>query len=495
MGIGIESAFQENPWLLCLLGIVLCPFLEVSSLRALTRPLLGLLIGSASFWYASASYQFANFPESGKEGVALLKIEQLNYKASGHVPTWIYRGKIKQFWPEGNNKETDADVETISLKNVPFTLILNKHASARALADQNYLVKGRITPSYGRRVVIKPASQTPWVPVPNTASLAEWRHKAKSNVSDWIQKNYQSADAASFLAGLLIGEFDDPQLVRDFGRFGLLHLLAISGFHFSILAQLLGTLGRILFKPKILAFILMGALSGYFFFLGWGPSILRAWMTILIFYGGSFNARVSSPLNSLGIALLFSLICDPLLLENLGFQFSFLTTAAILTFSKTSAAIVERIFPKREREIYNTMPLVSRHAYILLNFTMSSLVLTMATTIVALPISLYYFQQFPLLSLISNLFFPFLVSISMILMLLGILFSPLPMLSSQFHLLNDYFTSFILNLTYNIPEDWDIIITTPPFPPYYVIIFVALIFIWHIYSQKSINQLQLSPNR
>src|ERR1700722_20309854 len=60
------------------------------------------------------------------------------------------------------------------------------------------------------------------------------------------------------------------------------------------------------------------------------------------------------------------------------------------------------------------------------------------------------------MSLLYNLFFPFLVSISMLLLLLGMGISLfLPPLGSAIHLLNSHYTHFVLNLTFNMPPAVD----------------------------------------
>lgn len=314
------------------------------------------------------------------------------------------------------------------------------------------------------------------------------------NVKNWILDHFTAPATVAFLSGLIIGEFDDPHLRKDFGRFGLLHILAISGFHFSIFAKLLSSLFRCFFKPYFSSLAIISLLSAYFFFLGWGPSVVRAWMTILLFFGAYLKERSSTSLNSLGIALLFSIIIDPLLLENLGFQFSFLATASILLGFEPALAFIHRWSPKRPLEEVLTWPLFDRLAYLFLGYIKNSLAISLATTLIALPMSLYYFQTFPLLSLIYNLFFPFLVSISMTLLLIGFIFTPFPWISSGIHMLNDYFTSFILNLTYDVPDNFNFFINSPSFSPILLIIFNIFLFITLIYCHKSNDEIKFVTN-
>ena len=129
-------------------------------------------------------------------------------------------------------------------------------------------------------------------------------------------------------------------------------------------------------------------LSLYFLFLGWGPSILRAWFTLLVYLGAYFHERFSSPINSLGACLLLATLIDPLLLENLGFQFSFLTTGAILLGFEPCSELLNRISPKRPLETVYKWPWIDQCSYITLGFMKNGLSLSCATTCTALPISL-----------------------------------------------------------------------------------------------------------
>jgi competence protein ComEC len=60
------------------------------------------------------------------------------------------------------------------------------------------------------------------------------------------------------------------------------------------------------------------------------------------------------------------------------------------------------------------------------------------------------------MSLVYNLFFPFLVSLSLILLTLACSFSLIiPWLGSQLHALNESYTQFVLNFAFNLPKAFD----------------------------------------
>ena len=411
-------------------------------------------------------------------GKAHISISQLIFKKGPYRPSWIYKGKIQHF--------TDG---TFTLQNVPFVLSFPLGKKKRPLASCDYEIECSLKKGKGNYVILKLLPQSEWKAL-TQVSLSEWRFSMKQQVKDWIQSHFSSETTIHFLSGLMIGEFDDKNLRQDFERFGLLHLLAISGFHFNILASLLTFLLRPFFRIKVVALLLLFLLSIYFIFLGWGPSIIRAWLTLVLYLGGYFHERFSSPINLLGVAVCLSLIIDPFLIENLGYQFSVLSTGAILIGLNPFLEFLHWIFPKRTLNEVLIWPKSDQFFFLLLGFIKHGMAMTLVTTCIALPLGLYYFEKFPLLSLFYNIFFPFLVSISMTLLLLGCLCFSIPPLASLIHALNDYFTSFILNMTYDIPRSGNFFITSSKPSLLYIITFIIAFFVLGIYLQKYKKQLK-----
>ena len=103
--------------------------------------------------------------------------------------------------------------------------------------------------------------------------------------------------SANFLAGLATGEFDDHWMRQQFSRFGVQHLLAISGFHFAIIAGCLSFALRLFFPAKSCTLILLACLGGYTIFLGPQASILRAWLMSSLALIGFLIEKHPSALN------------------------------------------------------------------------------------------------------------------------------------------------------------------------------------------------------
>ena len=116
---------------------------------------------------------------------------------------------------------------------------------------------------------------------------------------------------------------------------------------------------------------------------GLSPSVTRAvGMFSLVALSMSMNRRTKL-INTVLAAAFLSLMVDPLMLYDIGFQLSYATVISIILFTP--------YFQK----LWKT-----KHPILL--WTRDSLAVTLAAQIGVLPISLYYFHQFPGLFLLAN---------------------------------------------------------------------------------------------
>ncbi|MCB1119150.1 MAG: ComEC/Rec2 family competence protein, partial [Chlamydiia bacterium] len=311
----------------------------------------------------------------------------------------------------------------------------------------------------------------------------------KEGVKRWIESHYSHPSSGMFLSGLATGQFDDPWMREQFARFGLQHILAISGFHFAVIALFLNFILRLLFRQKIAIILLIAILGLYCIFLGPQPSILRAWLMCSIPLVGMLIQKQSSALNTLGIALLFLLTFDPYMIQELGFQLSFGTTAAILLFFQPMRSAMFSLLGGRKMGEVMEMTMTQQHGYLILGFIRESLALALAVNVFALPLTLFYFQQFPWMSLLYNVFFPLLTSISMCLLLTGSMMSFIPPLSKGIHFVNDHLTYFLLQLTYQIPHEVDLYLKLETFPSSLLVLSLTLTSVWGIYRKSRAKEM------
>ncbi len=327
-------------------------------------------------------------------------------------------------------------------------------------ADRDYIIQGVLQQKKEHQFCLKPKKGKPWTGIDGTFSLAQLRYDAKKKVASSIKDHITDPSSASFLSALITGDVDERSIRLDFGRLGLQHLLAISGFHFSFFALLLNILLRPFFSFTLRTSALMASLAAYFFFLGNTPSILRAFTAICVFLIAQLIRRKTSGLNALGTALALELFLDPLVVTQLSFQLSFLCTVALLLFYPLVHHLFCFLLPERTSTELDAMPLLDQHGYLLSALIRKSLSLNLAVCLFSLPVLLHLFHKFPLLSLLYNLFFPFCVSLSLTLFCCATLLSFFPFLSSFLHHLNDIWTSCLLQMTSNPPAYFDFVLRT-----------------------------------
>jgi competence protein ComEC len=212
---------------------------------------------------------------------------------------------------------------------------------------------------------------------------------------------------------------------------------------------------------------------------------MRAWMTVLIALIGFILEKRHTGLNSLGIAMLAILLYNPLMCLNIGFQFSFLATGGILLLFQGMDNVLQKIFPKRRLSQMILMDKINQHGYFLLSCCRQGLALSLAINLISTPLLLYTFHKFSVMSLVYNLFFPFLVSISLFFLILGGCLSLIiPSLGQILHHFNSEYTRFVLNYTYNMPSTIDVIWRVDDFPAYLLIIHLCCIFCLGMWMQQ-----------
>ena len=192
-------------------------------------------------------------------------------------------------------------------------------------------------------------------------------------------------------AAILVGYTNelDKDIRQIFASTGTSHVLAISGLHFAIIYSFLNFFfsffgnkrwGRII---KQLVIILL--LWIFAFFIGMPPSVNRAVIMITLWgIGNAFFFRALT-INTLGSAAFFMLLYNPYYLFDVGFQLSFTAVLAILLINPHLTSIYHSRNP-------------------MINYVWELSCTSTSAQLGTAPLSLYYFHQFPLLYLVSNIF-------------------------------------------------------------------------------------------
>ncbi len=357
-------------------------------------------------------------------------------------------------------------------KKLPCS-IYSPRKKGRPKANKSYVVEGKLTRRGSSDFMLKPKK---WDAVPSSWSLAELRYNTKTAFKKTLSKNLSSKKALEFISAIATGEGADRLFRYEFARVGLQHILAISGFHFGILIAFLSFIFRFFLSRVWKIGALFVIMSAYYVFIGSSASVERSYLTALFYLISKWISRPTSGLNLLGVAAGIELIFNPLIASNIGFQLSFLSCFAILLFFPIAEQVLQKFLPKRSKSEIEALSLLDQHGYILSSFFRKVISLNLAISLVLIPLLLFHFHQFPLLSFVYNLFVPTCVGVMMVFFLLALAFSVLfAPIGACFYWMTNEMAKFLLDIISNPPLAIDLSLRMTGIPAWGVICYLFIL--------------------
>lgn len=231
--------------------------------------------------------------------------------------------------------------------------------------------------------------------------------KFKQQLLDIIHQASLSENAAAICSALLTGYDDDidKAVMNAFSHSGTLHVLSVSGLHTGLIYLLLNFIFNV-FDPhnrfKIFRYVLITALLWLFALItGFSAPVLRA-VLMFNFLGLAKLIKRQSDLLNVNILLFSAFI---LLFYNVDFVFD---VGFLLSYAAMLGILVFAPNMLKSWQIKNTF----------LKYCFESGIVSIAATISTLPITLYYFNQFPTWFVLCNLV---VVPLSFVVLLLSFL--------------------------------------------------------------------------
>lgn len=275
----------------------------------------------------------------------------------------------------------------------------------------------------------------------------------------WIKKRlekYLDPAETGLLLGLLAGDKSGiPEALKnDFQRSGLVHVLAISGFHVVLLAGMLMIFLKATGLPHgIVRIIAITLLFLYIPVTGSSPAVRRAVMMFAIPQIGLFFQRPANTMNSLGVALLFILLPHPEELWNPGFQLSVAATVGIILGSSMNP--LEKIPSElRKNKLWNFIE----------NFIISPTYVTLWATLSTAPFLIHHFRTLSPLAWLGNIAVVPAISLGMQAGLFALM-SPLQFLQKNFCSAASFFLRLASLITRFLSESSQAAMTIGPFGP------------------------------
>lgn len=238
---------------------------------------------------------------------------------------------------------------------------------------------------------------------PFKQSLERFRTALKNFIYD-----HSPSPEAEIIQAMVLGEQKEiPQEIREkFNRTNTSHILAISGFHVSIIAFIFIAVFRFAVKRSeylLLKFNLLkvSTLTAcipvilYAFIAGMGVSVVRATIMILAFLFAVLLDKDRDFFNTLALAALIILVITPYALFDISFQLSFVAVASILYITPIFISFKPEIDGMETKFVL----LFKKVSHILLIFVVTSAAATLGT----LPLVAFYFNRVSAIGLIANM--------------------------------------------------------------------------------------------
>ncbi len=234
-----------------------------------------------------------------------------------------------------------------------------------------------------------------------------------------------SGDNLALVAAITLGQkrMLDPEQKQSFMRAGVMHIMAVSGLHAVILSMIV--LNMLFFLKgrfnTIRIILTLLVLWSFAFVTGLTPSVLRATLMFSFLQAGKMMKRPVNGINSVLASAFLLILLKPSVIFDAGFLLSYSAVIYIITFYSKVYDLIEN----RNILIDRIWQLVS-----------VSLVAQAGT----LPLTIMYFNRFPVYFLLANVI---IVPLSTLMIILGCLIPLTYMITS----VSSFLASLLIRLT------------------------------------------------
>jgi len=246
-----------------------------------------------------------------------------------------------------------------------------------------------------------------------------------------IGELFPKTEHKGFAEALLVGYRNNlnTEIVDSFSKTGTLHVLAVSGLHVGIIFLILSNLGKVFsnfrYESILKSMLVIVGIWAYAFVTGMSPSVQRAAIMFSVVQLSVIFKRKPNIYNSIFASAFLILLVNPLLIVSVSFQLSYTAVLGIVYFQ-----------PKI-RHWYLPKTKVTKYIWELI-------AVSLAAQIATFPLGIFYFYQFPLYFLLSNLVVIPVIFIVMLALITSVSFFWIPILGSVIVWVTSLSIEFIL---------------------------------------------------
>lgn len=242
--------------------------------------------------------------------------------------------------------------------------------------------------------------------------LISWAITINQRADEILTKYIQHKTAYGVANAMILGLRDDldNNLIQAYSAAGAIHVLSVSGLHVGVIYGVLYALLAFLrrrnqpFSNALFVIIILSLLWFYAFVTGLSSPVLRSTLMFSIFLIADVWKKDQNAYNTVAFSAFMLLLWNPYFVFNVGFQLSYLAVFGMIYFQPLLNPII--IIDKKKNWVYW-----------LLDRLWKVTTVAVAAQIATLPITIYYFHQFPNYFLFAN---PVVILLSSIVLCVGL---------------------------------------------------------------------------
>ena len=220
--------------------------------------------------------------------------------------------------------------------------------------------------------------------------LISFSLRARLKLVERLKENIHDPEAIGVASTLILGyKADlDEDIYQTYSKTGTVHVLSVSGAQVAILLIMLEWalhFLNVIRHGRIIKVCIILYITWYYALLtGFSPAVCRAGLMVSFVIAGNTFSKTVNTLNILALSAFLLLIIKPFYLYDIGFQLSYLAVAGLIVVQP----IVCKCYKFKNKWANKVWQLCA---------------LSLTAQLVTLPLSVWYFHQFPVYFLISNL--------------------------------------------------------------------------------------------
>jgi len=295
-------------------------------------------------------------------------------KADGRILTYFAKDSVNKPPDEGSLITFSGTIQPIGPPQNPGSFNYRKYMANNNVYHQLYL------------------NNFSWKLLQNPEGFNLFRtaHKISDRFVAILNENGLKGREFAVASALIMGQSDmlDNETLQAYSGTGVMHILSVSGLHvgviYIIINFLLGFMknkgGQLILKTAVILFTIWI----YALLTGMSPSVLRSAAMFTFISIGNATNRYVHIINSLAVSAFALLLIDPLMINNIGFQLSYIAILGIVFINKP---IADFWTPKNR----------------IAGYIWGLIAVSIAAQIATAPLAMLYFHQFPAYFIPANL--------------------------------------------------------------------------------------------